>query len=478
MATSTFVAVDGVNVSAAGVSLASQSDTNYSELGHLSTLIVDGETATTLSDSGVTVGADGLTLDTQDNSSLSASSVAPDFDPSATQESGGAADSGPSISVDRTTAVISFDKDTTALISDSTVESAGVVRVQAVDNVTLSSETVMAANATSSTSISVSGGGGLAVNLVNGAISASIQGSAVTTSGGDVQVLAGDSSSVSSRAETNASATGTSTAAALAGTVALNAIGWSFGTGIADLLAASVGTILGTNSFWTDNAPANVTSPGDAASVSAFVSDSTIAASAAFLVQAIAAATINSTVTNVSSATATASGNGVAVAVGGVAASNRVSRAAMAFLNNVQPASRPGAGAVTVNAQNNAAITSNSTLVTSAVATTADAKTTYVSSQTPGNAKFLDDGAAIDDDAQFRRYGALQGDLLDRQSVRDQRPEDGDDQPRRYGLRRRPTTRAPTASRTRSTNIPARTPRRSISNSRTTPTPLTGRRSR
>ena len=43
-------------------------------------------------------------------------------------------------------------------------------------------------------------------------------------------------------------------------------------------------------------------------------------------------------------------------------------------------------GAIVVNAQNNAAITSNSTLVTSAVSASTGAKTTYVSNQKAGNA--------------------------------------------------------------------------------------------
>ncbi len=387
---STSVEVAGVNVSANGLSLTALANTSYSESGHLATLTVGGATDATLAYAGVTAGADGLVVSTEDDLSLSASSVAPNFDPATAMETGGTAGSGLQIAVNRTTSVISFNKDVIALVTGSTVTSSGVVRVQAVDNTSLSSDAVMAADSASSTGASVSGGGTLAANIVNGAISASIENSTVSTTGGtsDVQVLAGDSSTITSRAETSASATGTSTAVGIAGTISLNAIGWTIGTTDGGLLGATVGTLLGTNSFWTDNAPTDPTASGNSANVTAKITNSILTAGGALLVQAIASGVVNSTVTNVSQATATASGNGVAVAVGGVAASNRVSRAATAFLNNVMPFT-PGVlagGAITVNAQNNASITSTSSLVTSAVATTADAKTTYVSTDQAGNA--------------------------------------------------------------------------------------------
>ena len=101
-----------------------------------------------------------------------------------------------------------FDRRVTATIDDgSTVTSdGGAVRVQAIDNAALSTDVTMAADATGS-SVAVSGGGMLAVNLVNGAVSATIDHSTIAAptgdATGDVQVLAGDSSTVTARAETS-----------------------------------------------------------------------------------------------------------------------------------------------------------------------------------------------------------------------------------------------------------------------------------
>ena len=243
---STSVEVSGVNVNVGALSLTALSNTSYADSGHLSSLTVGGGTEATLSDSGATVATDGLVVSAEDNSTLSTSSVAPNFDPStATETTGspgdsgtpGASGSGLDIAVDRTTSVIAFDKNTTAIVTGSMVSSSGAVRVEAVDNASLSSAAVMAAQSTSSGGASVSGGGGLAANIVQGAVSASIEGSTITTTGGgDVSVLAGDSSLVSSRAETSASATGTSTAVGVAGTVALNVIGWAIDTSGGGLL--------------------------------------------------------------------------------------------------------------------------------------------------------------------------------------------------------------------------------------------------
>ncbi len=394
----TSVELSGVNVSASGLSLSAVSATNYLDFGHLSTITVDGGVQATVSDSNISVLGGGLSVEAQDNSTLSTSSVAPNFDPAtATQvnSDGSGSTSAVNIGIDRTSSIITVDKIIDADIAGSTVSSGslavagGDVRVQAVDNKSLSSDAIMVADATTSGDTSGAVGGMLAANIVNGSVSATISNSAVTTTkAGDVQVLAGDSSTVTSRAETSSVASSTSTSISASGTIALNAIGWTITPSAGGLAEATLGTILGSSAFWTDNAPADVTNPGTTSSnVTASITNAQLSVAGALVVQAIASETVNAIVTNVSQSTSTSNGDGTAAAVGGVAGSNRVSRAATAFLNQVTPKSSVlAAGAITVDAQNNASITSNSTLVTSAVSALTDPKTTYVSTQKPGNA--------------------------------------------------------------------------------------------
>ena len=273
--------------------------------------------------------------------------------------------------------------------------SSGVVRVQTVDNVTLTSDAVMSETAATTGSTAATGGGMLAVNDVLGVVSASIEGSQVTTSGAssDVQVLAGDTSTVTARAETSALANGGNTAASAAATIALNTIGWQFAGGVSGILAASVDTLVGNggSSDWTDEFPSSVTASGNTTNVTAKIVNSTISAAGALLLEALANGVVAATVTNVSQADSNADGNATSVAVGGLLGTNRVSRAASAFLSNVQPVSTALAvGAVTIDAENNASITSTSTLVTSAVAVSSGAKTTYTSDDTPGMAGATD----------------------------------------------------------------------------------------
>ncbi|HLZ07831.1 MAG TPA: hypothetical protein VKT80_04535, partial [Chloroflexota bacterium] len=373
---STSVDLDGVNVAAEGLALTTLSATNYAVSGHLSSVTVGGETETLLDYDNINLtGSDGLVVSAEDDSTLSATSVAPDFDPTTTTENGSTT-SGTAISISRTTSMISFDKDIIGRITHASVTSVGAVRVQAVDNTSLSSDAAIAADVATSGGVAVSGGGTLATNSVLGAVSASIESSTVVTTGatGDIQILAGDTSSVTSRAETSASSSGSSTAVGVAATLALNSIGWT-STG---LLGATIGTLLGSSSFWTE-AATNVT---------AKITDSTVGAAGALVVKALANGIVASTVTNVSQATATANGDAKAAAVGGVAASNRVGRAATAFLSNVLPPSgqKLAVGAATIDAENNSSISSTSKLVTAAVATSAGAKTTYKSTDDPGNA--------------------------------------------------------------------------------------------
>ena len=155
------------------------------------------------------------------------------------------------------------------------------------------------------------------------------------------------------------------------------------------IAGATLGTILGSGAGWSDNA----NSANHPSTITASITDSSLQAGGALTVQAVAAETVTSTVTNVSEAKSTASGGATAVAVGGLVASNRVSRAASAFIDEPVPTlADPDpdpvvvTGAILVSAQNGAAIAANSTLTTSAVASSTGAQTTCVSNQAPGNA--------------------------------------------------------------------------------------------
>ena len=386
----TAVNVSGAIVSAAGLSLVADAGTTYAVSGHISSVSVGGETLARAAYDSVSTGADGFIVSAEDDSVLSSTATSPDFD-----SSGGAGSATPSsgttISLSYTTSLNTFDKDVVAIVTNSSVQSTGVVRVQSVDNTTLQSDAVMSVDAATTGKTAASGGGMFAGNSVFGLVSASIESSTVTTTGasGDVQVLAGDTSTITARAETSALASSSGNSAAIGATIALNTIGWGY-SGSGGLLAATVDTILGT-SGWTDDAASNSTPTATGATttdVTAKIVNSTVEASGALLLMALANGTVNATVTNVSQASSEANGNAKSLAVGGVVGSNRITRAATAYLSNVLPPNghQLAQGAVTVDAENNASITSTSTLVTSAVSVSAGAKTDHTSTDDPGNA--------------------------------------------------------------------------------------------
>ncbi len=186
-----------------------------------------------------------------------------------------------------------------------------------------------------------------------------------TTGAGDVQVLAADTSTIEAQAQAGSTATGGGISGAVAGAVAINAVGWQGATG---LLSASIDSLLGT-SFWTTEQPSNVT---------AKITDSQVVAAGALVLQALANSTINSTVSNTASATGKAIGGTNAGAAGGLVATNKISRVATAFIDDSgAQATKPvtATGAVTIDAENNSQINSNATLITSAVAATDGAAT-------------------------------------------------------------------------------------------------------
>ena len=79
---STSVEIDGVKVQAAGLSLTTESDSNYVVSGLLSSITIGGETDAEVANSVVSVGADGLVVSTEDDSTLSSTATSPDYDAS------------------------------------------------------------------------------------------------------------------------------------------------------------------------------------------------------------------------------------------------------------------------------------------------------------------------------------------------------------------------------------------------------------
>ena len=365
----TLVQVQAVNIEAGGVDASATASTTYLVQSHVVSNTVYGETEALVDYSYIGAGLGGLTIDAQDNSALTAIGESFDID----------TESVPGIdtiefAVTESSAVNTFDKNVEATLSNSIAISGGEVTVEAVNNTTIvayaQTETI-----TITTTIldkaRFSVGGTFAANTVLGQTSASIAGSAVTTQTadatganptnvGDVQVLAGDTSVIDSDAEAGAISTGGATNATASENVAVNVIGW---TGASSLQSATINGLLGTD-FWTTETPSNVT---------ATITGSQITAAGALVLMALANGTVNATVSNVSQSTGSATGGSTSGATGGVVATNKLSRQAQAYINNTgTTASNPisAGGAVSVTAQDNETINSNSTLITSADAVT------------------------------------------------------------------------------------------------------------
>ena len=377
----TLVELRGVTVNVGGLAASATAATNYLATSHYATNTVYGETNALVDYVSLTAGADGLSLESQDNSTLTA--IAQSFDIN-TQHITGVDKL--TITITATSAVNTLDKDATAKLTNSTVNSAGGVTVKAVDNETIVSLADTEAVVITTTPLDkgyFEFGGTFAANSILGQVTASIQSSSVTTSTadstgttpGDVQVFAANTSIIDADAQAGSTASGGSIAAGAAGAIAINTIGWTGTTSLSsiglsqslDALSAAVNGLLGT-SFWTSETPSNVT---------ASITASTVNTAGALLVMAGAQGVINATVSNVSNVTGSAIGGTKTGAAGGVIATNKLSGSAQAFIDNsaAPSATVSAVGAVTVNAVNNDTIASNSTIITSADATTDGAAT-------------------------------------------------------------------------------------------------------
>ena len=300
----TLVELRGVTIDAGGLNASATAATDYLGTSHYVTNTVYGETSALIDYANVTAGADGLTLASQDNSTLTG--IAQSFDINTAHVTG--LDTF-TITVTATSAVNTLDKDVAAKITNSTVNSAGAVTVQALDN-----ETIVAMADTEAVVITTTPldkgyfefGGTFAGNAILGQVAASIPSSSVTTTtadssgstAGDVQVLAGNTSIIDAEAQAGSTATGGSIAAGVAGAIAINTIGWTGTTSFSSIalshtvaaLSVAVDALLGT-CFWTNETPSDVT---------ASITGSSLDVAGALAVMAVAQGIINSTVSNVS----------------------------------------------------------------------------------------------------------------------------------------------------------------------------------
>ncbi|MCH7908486.1 MAG: LEPR-XLL domain-containing protein, partial [Candidatus Hydrogenedentes bacterium] len=202
-------------------------------------------------------------------------------------------------------------------------------------------------------------GGTFAANEVLGDATAYISDSTIITTGvdGDVLVSAINTSAVDATAEAGTTAAGGSSAA-LGAAVAFNAIGWDIDTFLLATLDALIGTELG------------ATEEAGGSEAKAYISNSYVTAGGDVTVVAEAAAQINATVSNVSKSTGEALFGAKGIGIGGIVASNKVSSAARAFIEDIDIAKMLTAGgALTVQATDSAGIFANSKLTTSQVTT-------------------------------------------------------------------------------------------------------------
>ena len=382
----TVVELRGIKVSVGGLDASATAATDYVATSHYATNTVYGDTEALIDYANVNAGAEGLSLTSQDNSSLTA--IAQSFDINSQHLVG--LDT-VTLTITATSAVNTLDKDVTAELTHSSVISAGEVTVQAIDNETIISLADTEAVVVTTTPLDkgyFEFGGTFAANSILGQVIASIQASSVTTStadtgggtAGDVQVLAANTSIIDADSQAGSTATGGSSATGAAGALAINTIGWSGhrldafidqyclrspqASTALDALSAAVNALLGT-SFWTSETPSNVT---------ATITGTTVTAAGALLVMAVAQSVINSTVSNVSDVTGASISGSTTAAAGGIIATNKLSGSALAYIDNstTPSATVSSTGAATVEAENNDTIASNSTLISDADSTGTD----------------------------------------------------------------------------------------------------------
>ena len=218
-----------------------------------------------------------------------------------------------------------------------------------------SAESVDYTSIVPATAYSISMAGTYVVNQILGSVLATIDTSTVSTTSGDVAVQAADTSVIDAEATAGATALGGASSLAVGGAIALNAIGVKAGS---DLATATVDALLG-SSFFSD-----ATRP---AKVSATIVNSVVTPAGALVLTALGNSLINATVTNIASATGTALLGNSARSAGVILSTNKVNRSTTASIDNSTTPSKAitGGTGVSLDAEDNASIQSNSKIVAS-----------------------------------------------------------------------------------------------------------------
>ncbi len=402
----TVVEIRGVNVDAddagvGGLDVTALNNTSYFASSHYATNTIFGEVDTLVDHSNITAGSSGVSVESEIAPTAAVTALGQSYDINTENIIG--IDS-TTFTVTATSAVSTLDEDVSAQVTGlSTITSAGAVLLQA-----LNSAQIVSYTDTESVDITTgplpqtefSFAGTFSANEILGQTIASINSSTVTTTTantagspnvGDIQVLAGNTAVIDAEAQAGSTATGGKLAAGAAGAIAVNAIGVS-GATATSLSSAALATtlsaleevvngLLGTG-FWTTPTPSNTT----ASIIGSSIGSSTVDAAGALVLMAVGAATINATISNVSDITGTSISGSTAGAAGGAIATNKVYGTAQAFIAQMGASSQPSISAggstlvgtssgtpttevvpsVTVEAQNNDTINSNSTIVTDA----------------------------------------------------------------------------------------------------------------
>ena len=346
-------------MTAASVGLSAQGQTQYSALGIAATNSVSGNTETTATTSTLTATAGGVSL-------------------SATDTVGAAAEASPqSIDLDTLTSSLSLapalawnnlNRTVQSSLSGSTVSATGgdvSVTARKADLAGAKTHaTSVSASKTPDTSHSVSIGGTFSANTLLGSVIASIDTSTVTTHGtGSVNLNAQDDSAADSRAELSATSSPGSVSfdslgIAAGPSIAFNSIGWSFG----NFALETVNTLLDTQ-FGDSEQPVIA---------QASITGSSVTAAGSVTLTALSQAQLNATVSNAASTISSSLYGARGGSASAILAASRVSSKAKAFIDNSTAASGStvtAAGGVSLDAEDNSGIYSNSKIVASTITT-------------------------------------------------------------------------------------------------------------
>ncbi|MEQ9409446.1 MAG: calcium-binding protein, partial [Fuerstiella sp.] len=243
--------------------------------------------------------------------------------------------------------------DVDAVLKNTDADVVGTVTITAIEDAVIRSlvdaETSSSGGSAFGEGTSLAVSGAIATNNVVSSADAKIEDSDVTTTGtgADIDVLGTNTSFISAR---NISSTSTGDTA-ITGTVAFNTIGWA----AQNLLFKTVNTLLGQTAIGSEQ-PART---------AAIIEDSTITAADAVNVKADNSAKIQATIGNKTDSQAAALTGASGMAVGLAITTNLVNSDAEAKIHSTTAAKRnvtAGAGGITVEAQDQAAITANSKL--------------------------------------------------------------------------------------------------------------------